>query len=303
MKERDIISLYTVSPLHAGSGAIIGAVDLPIQRERHTGWPHVQASALKGAFRAHVRDGLEGADRKADEKLLNLIFGSDEQDGWKEMSVAKDGKGKMETLPAAIAVSDAKILAFPVRSNIAPFVWITCPAVLKRFGEDLEFSGAGKQEKVPAVKEESAVPLNGFKFDKEILLEDVVVKPEGSAEAGQVKACFPELERLLLVSDSVFDYCVSSCTEVQTQIKIDAQTGSTKDGSLRYQELLPSDTALYAVVLFNADNFDNSMQAAMVREQMKKRIGNYVQVGGDYTLGRGLCRAGWLSEKKQGGKS
>jgi CRISPR-associated protein Cmr4 len=52
MKERDIISLYTVSPLHAGSGAIIGAVDLPIQRERHTGWPHVQASALKGAFRS-----------------------------------------------------------------------------------------------------------------------------------------------------------------------------------------------------------------------------------------------------------
>ncbi|HPB82071.1 MAG TPA: RAMP superfamily CRISPR-associated protein, partial [Spirochaetota bacterium] len=106
-KERDIISLYAVSPLHAGSGSIIGAVDLPIQRERHTGWPHVQASGLKGALRAHVRDGLENIDGQADIKLLNLIFGSDEQDGWKEMSAGKDGKGKMETLPAAIAVSDA----------------------------------------------------------------------------------------------------------------------------------------------------------------------------------------------------
>ncbi len=303
MKERDIISLYTVSPLHAGSGAIIGAVDLPIQRERHTGWPHVQASALKGAFRSHVRDGMDGADRAADEKLLNLIFGSDDQDGWKELSSKKEGKGKMETLPAAIAVSDAKILAFPVRSNIAPFVWITCPAVLKRFWEDLEFADMGAREKLPAVKDENAVPLNGFQCDKEILLEDVVVRPEGSAEMGGVKARFPELERLLLVSDSVFDYCVSSCTEVQTQIKIDAQTGSTKDGSLRYQELLPSDTALYAVVLFNSDNFDNSLQASMVSEQVKKRISRYVQVGGDYTLGRGLCRAAWFSEMKKGGKS
>ena len=42
---------YTLSPLHAGSGQAVGAVDLPIQRERHTGWPHVQASGVKGAFR------------------------------------------------------------------------------------------------------------------------------------------------------------------------------------------------------------------------------------------------------------
>jgi CRISPR-associated protein Cmr4 len=120
---------------------------------------------------------------------------------------------------------------------------------------------------------------------------------------GGVKARFPELERLLLVSDSVFDYCVSSCTEVQTQIKIDAQTGSTKDGSLRYQELLPSDTALYAVVLFNSDNFDNSLQASMVSEQVKKRISRYVQVAAITPGTRTLRRAAWFSEMKKGGKS
>jgi hypothetical protein len=38
---------------------------------------------------------MDGADRAADEKLLNLIFGSDDQDGWKELSSKKEGKGKM----------------------------------------------------------------------------------------------------------------------------------------------------------------------------------------------------------------
>lgn len=302
-KERDIISLYAVSPLHAGSGSIIGAVDLPIQRERHTGWPHVQASGLKGALRAHVRDGLENIDCQADIKLLNLIFGSDEQDGWKEMSAGKDGKGKMETLPAAIAVSDAKLLAFPVRSNIAPFVWVTCPAVLRRYGEDLAFSGMGGIGDIPPVEEEKAVPLNNFQYSGDVLLEEVVVCAEGKTVVESISDHFPTLTRLLLVSDQVFDYCVSSCTEVQTQIKINTETGSTQDGSLRYQELLPSDTALYSVVVFNRDNFDNSMQASMVRDQMKKRIRHFVQIGGDYTLGRGICRSAWFSDVNKGGRS
>lgn len=41
---------YGVTPLFAGSGQAIGAVDLPIQRERHTRWPMVQASGVKELF-------------------------------------------------------------------------------------------------------------------------------------------------------------------------------------------------------------------------------------------------------------
>ncbi len=48
-----IMSLYAVSPVHAGSGSSMGVVDLPIQRERHTNWPHIQASGVKGAMRHH----------------------------------------------------------------------------------------------------------------------------------------------------------------------------------------------------------------------------------------------------------
>ena len=51
-----ILTFYAASPIHAGSGASVATVDLPIQRERHTGWPHIQASEVKGALRSHFRN-------------------------------------------------------------------------------------------------------------------------------------------------------------------------------------------------------------------------------------------------------
>ena len=44
------------TPLHAGSGSDLGIVDLPIQREKHTGFPKVESSSLKGA----IREAVEG---------------------------------------------------------------------------------------------------------------------------------------------------------------------------------------------------------------------------------------------------
>lgn len=35
----ELCILHAISPVHAGAGSATGAVDLPIQRERHTGWP------------------------------------------------------------------------------------------------------------------------------------------------------------------------------------------------------------------------------------------------------------------------
>ena len=42
-----IITMYAISPCHAGSGTSIGTVDLPIQRERHTNWPLIASSGVK----------------------------------------------------------------------------------------------------------------------------------------------------------------------------------------------------------------------------------------------------------------
>jgi CRISPR-associated protein Cmr4 len=46
-----MLFLYTETPLHAGSGTNVVGVDLPIQRERHTQYPMIQSSGIKGALR------------------------------------------------------------------------------------------------------------------------------------------------------------------------------------------------------------------------------------------------------------
>ena len=50
-----MLFIYVETPLHAGTGRGLGAVDQPIQRERTTGYPIVQASSIKGRLRAEAR--------------------------------------------------------------------------------------------------------------------------------------------------------------------------------------------------------------------------------------------------------
>ncbi|RMH61036.1 MAG: type III-B CRISPR module RAMP protein Cmr4 [Calditrichaeota bacterium] len=283
MQNKEIISMctfYAISPIHAGSGAATSVVDLPIQRERHTQWPHVQASAVKGAMRAHYR---KFADEEAGD-LINLIFGSDsDNDGTKKM-------GK-EDVPAAVSISDARMLAMPVRSNVAPFVWVTSPMVVKRYIRDMAFLGKTINWNIPEITADEAVVLSGA-MNGQIILEDAVAQVINT-DADNPLAHITELERLLLVSDEMYDYVVSSCTEVQTQIKIDAGKGTTATGSLRYEELLPADTYLYAIVYFTQKHL-NHLQAETVNKHMTEVISGFMQLGGDETLGRGICKINWV---------
>lgn len=275
-----ILSFYAVSPIHAGSGASVATVDLPIQRERHTGFPHIQASGVKGAMRDHFRQ-----NNKEDKMLVNKIFGSDEQDGWKD---------KDESLPGSISVSDAKLLAFPVRSNIAPFVWVTSPTILKKLTKDLEFANIQETFEALELKEDSAKVIKGdFGDHEKIIMEDVIVNiTNGDIESKVLENNFPQIERFLLISDEMFDYCVTSCTEVQTNIKIDSEKGTAKDGGLRYQEFLPSDSVLYSVVYFSGKS--NELQADAIKKYLQESIDSFFQIGGDITLGKGICNVSWI---------
>jgi CRISPR-associated protein Cmr4 len=298
MLKRDLFSIctfYAISPVHAGSGASFAAIDLPIQRERHTNWPHIQASGVKGAMRAHYRDFAE------DKSLINFLFGYDRDDAAHLHSYnakrGEDDQLKMtdssSNFPGAVAFSDAKLLAFPVRSNVAPFVWITCPAVLKRLSNDLSFAGLPAITGIPQLKGEKAFCLAGG-LPENIILEDMVVAAANGDVPNPLPKAFHAMDKLLLVSDEAFKYAVESCTEIQTQIKIDSEKGTAQDGALRYQELLPADSVLYSVVYYSRAVFDNTLQADTVRNHLESVIKNFMQIGGDETLGRGICKIGWI---------
>lgn len=279
-----ILTMYGVTPCHAGSGSSFSVIDLPIQRERHTNWPVIHASGVKGAMRAQFdrHKGKAQGDRKIEGDLTELIFGSEKSE-----------------FAGSLSVSDAKILAFPMRSSFAPFVWITSPAVLARLNKDLKLAGKATAD-LTALKDlvrDKALWVNGdFESGKNILLEDVEVAPQKAIELPQMKEFLAKAERLLVVHDEVFNYGVSNCTSVMAHISIDQKTGTTKDGSLRYQEELPSDSLLYSVVTWgNSRNIGDQLKSDMIKGFVTEQaIFTHIQMGGDETMGRGIFELEWL---------
>lgn len=308
-----IAIMYAVTPCHAGSGSALGVVDLPIQREKHTNWPMIQASGVKGAFRANfdrfAQNNLQSekigeGQRKDFELLTQRIFGTDSYSYHDENDKDEKNKPKKKlvdggpSFAGSLSVSDAKILAYPMRSNVSPFVWITCPAVLKRLSRDLEIAGkTGFDVSKFSVKDESAFVLAGM-ISGDVLLEDFEVKisDEKINEFDNIKEYFKEAERLLLVSDDVFKYGVTDCTQIMAQIKIEAETGTTKDGSLRYQEELPSDTIMYTVVHWgdSKNTAEDKYKADTIKKFITDEvIKSHIQIAGDETCGRGIFQLTW----------
>lgn len=285
-KDFSIAIMYAVTPCHAGSGSALGVVDLPIQRERHTNWPMIQASGVKGAFRANFdryKNNLsdeEKAKVKEINKLADSIFGTSEGTGYAGSS----------------SFSDAKILAYPMRSNVSPFVWITCPAVLKRLQKDLAFTGEDIAKcKISEVKENEAVLIKGS-ISGDVLLEDYEVKVSNDKKVEGFDAWFSGTDRLILVSDEVFNYGVTNCTQIMAQIKIDSKTGTTAEGSLRYQEELPSDTLMYTVIHWgdSKNTAEDKLKADTIKRFITEEvIKNHIQIAGDETCGRGIFELTW----------
>jgi len=286
-----ILSLYAISPIHAGAGTSLGVVDLPVQRERHTRWPHIQASGVKGSMRHHFekfKGILEPKMGDQLEQITELIFGSEN---------FMDGV----TLPGAVSVSDAKLLAFPMRSSYSPFVSITCPAVLKRLLNDFRLTGKFEEMSIPNVGEDQAIIIHGdISPGKKILLEDYEVETvsgENIELPGTAQKMFEKAQTLLLVGDGTFSYGVENCMEIRTQIKIDDKKGTTVPGSLRYEELLPSDSLMYVILFYGATRNEGApVQAEQLISYMKDEvIKSHIQIGGNETLGCGLFQVDWIN--------
>jgi CRISPR-associated protein Cmr4 len=47
-KKSAILTFYAETPIHMGAGQSVSYVDLPVQRERHTSFPVLWSSGIKG---------------------------------------------------------------------------------------------------------------------------------------------------------------------------------------------------------------------------------------------------------------
>lgn len=258
-----ILYLRALTALHPGAGAALGAVDLPVQRERHTNWPMIPGASIKGV----LRDACA-------ESLRKRLFGEGDETG---------------TSAGALSFTDARLLGFPVRSLKGVFAWVTCPQALERWKRDAALVGL-------------AVGWNGAEFGEDealvsrnspclhegrIILEEFCFHcKHASLEFFPLLKNF-ERPRLAVIDDSAFSHFVQYATEVTARIRLEDETKTVKEKHLFYQEFLPAETLLYSLVLA-ADARDGSNVKA---EQNLRDFQPppFLQIGGDETTGKGLC--------------
>lgn len=256
-KQAKPLFLIVETPLHAGSGSDLGIIDLPIQREQHTDYPKIEASGLKGSIR-------EIFDAQSSKKEIELVFGPEQGD----------------LHAGALGFTDARLLLFPVKSVKGVFAWVTCPAVLERFKQDLSICEPSI-DFVDNIPDANKVPNNSELIvknegnKKKIVLEEYTftVNPDDECDAvakwiaDNVLPTDPSYDYwrdkikqdLVVLNDDDFRDFVMLSTEVIARTKIDSKTGTVATGALWYEEYLPTDSILYSLALttplfLNVDN-------------------------------------------------
>ncbi|MEO5378082.1 MAG: type III-B CRISPR module RAMP protein Cmr4 [Magnetococcus sp. DMHC-6] len=280
--------LHALSPLHAGTGQAADVIDLPIARMRSTGIPMVPGSSIKGV----LRDARDMA--QVEREKLYAVFGPATDDLNKENSAHA----------GALLVGDARLLALPVRSFKGVFAWITSPLLLSLARRDLaecikDLPNLPTPEENGAVVGEIRTSCN-VTTDGKIYLEDLdlcVLSDPVVNEWAKVLAPYMEsndgawfTRRLVVVGDEVMSFLWETATQIDTRIRMDANTRTVVDGALWVEESLPPESLLLGLLAADRSrrqktelNPADVMNIALPKEEI-------LQFGGKATVGRGRCR-------------
>jgi len=279
--------IKAITPLHVGSGSDLGVVDMPIQRESHTGFPKIEASSLKGSIRKEFEDDLKS----------HIVFGYDKDRSNNDIDKAF-GDEKNRDFSGALGFTDSKILFFPIKSVKGVFAYVTCPMVLKRFKNDIAICGEdvknGFEIPLDEVLDDKCIVLgNTCKIDKtkSVILEEYSFDIKETKTKDYIK--IPNLDidksRVVIVSDDNFTHFVKNSTEVITRTKIDNSTGTVQNGALFTEEYLPSETVMYSLAIANKPFSDKSdLKSAENVMDYFNNISKVIQIGGNSTLGKGI---------------
>lgn len=306
--KHSILFMNAITPVHNGAGEGLGIIDRPIIRERTTNFPFIQASSLKGVLRDEYFIKLNNDPMKKEK--VDALFGPEEG----------------EHYSGAVSIGDGNILCFPVRSLKGCFVWATSPLLLYRFTRILEISGKiGHFPKLSNLISNSRVhsdmtdvlinpdSTNFLLVSEKIILEEF---PKSIYSLNEVKEFAEEfaniiftsqsssflkdefIKRFVILPEDTFRYFVTYATEVVPNIKIDDETGTSKEG-LRYTEYLPSETILYSLIGFEKARCDNAQALGLdtadgVKKLFDDNKPDRIQIGGDETKGKGFVELSLL---------
>ncbi len=296
-----LLYIFTRTPLHIGAGASVGAIDQPIQRERHTGFPVIPATSLKGSFADHWNESLleEAPDKDGKVKKVRVTQGG----GFSESSWLFGSDSDKTSFAGSLIFSEARLLAFPIRSAKGSFAWITCPLLLQRAKRDRVLS-----VNIPAeIKDEQAIFLAGndskLAIGNQIVLEDYCFTHTGTYPADlakEISDLIPDelfqsiIERLVIVSNGTLSHFVTTACEIAQHVRISDETGTAEEGGLFNQENVPADTLFYSVLSAAAsrvphpDFKDKTADNALTTFSDKVTKLGVCQFGGDASTGLGF---------------
>lgn len=276
MKETKLILLHALTPVHVGTGQAVANVDLPIAREKATGFPIIPASAFKGVLRdSYLTLNNQGELQEPD--WVKQAFGSQEAAGdW--------------------MFTDLRILCLPVRSFYGVFAYATCPLILQRLqraAHAMSVSGLDNLD-ITVNALEIAVPgETELQHQHKVYLEDIDLncslgQRERAQHIGQrlAEILFDEsdrpmfLKRFAIVSNETFNFLSETATEIAARVRLEDEVKTVAEGGLWYEESVPAEAIFYGFV----SQTRGSVPLSCIPNRQ------LIQIGGDATIGRGLCK-------------
>lgn len=269
-----LVFYYAISPVHMGAGSAIGAIDSPIQREVHTQHPMFAGSGLKGALRHHFNRAWtrDAGDSSKPNSLISRIFGPD--------TGASDFAG-------ALSLSDAQLLALPVRSLKNGFAYVTSPLALARLQRLALQAGLPCDWSIPPVAENKALVassvllgqrpgaaanavadqlvLEAFEFAAtvETALQEIAKWIADHAMPSGANAFFSNKFKtdLVLLNDTDFSHFARHAMVVEPHVRINDESGTADDGGLFYVENLPPETLMVGLAQASIERFKKGSRA------------------------------------------
>ncbi len=253
-----MLGLLAETPIHPGTGRSIGVVDLPVAREAATDYPVMVGSSLKGA----LRDKAEAI-----------------------ASVAVDDRFGRPDRAGDLLVSDGRLLLLPVRSLTGSYRWVTCPHIVERYLRDLTRTGLAPRPKVPTVSVGEAVGRGSDTLFLEERQFTVTEPPAGQLVDALAPLVIHEVTRcrlgsqMVVLHDDDFAWFVRYGLSIQARNVLEDETKKSKN--LWYEETLPPDSLMYALVLGRGDDALGALEMLFPEDDP------YLQAGGNETVGHG----------------
>lgn len=327
MKQK-LLYLFTRTPLHVGAGSSVGAIDQPIIRERHTGFPVIPASSLKGTFAGAWTGGLYEQEGKRNLRVTTKKNEKNEEDidQVAEAAWLFGSDNASHAFAGALQFSEARLLAFPIRSAKGSFAWITCPLMLQRAVRDgvIDKGLVPAFPKPPAGQPDKSDEQAFFAANGPIALGDKVVLEEYTfTRAGDVPDNLGEAfalllgdgdrptdpvwqeitSRLVILSNGMMSFFGQNACEVAQHVRINDETGTAAAGALFNQENVPGETLFYSVINAFKERTprgqDRTADEAMDTFRTKVDEAGVFQFGGDASTGLGYCTVKLDGEKKE----